>query len=432
MWNNAARLSTEELHKMSQSSLSHTLLDRFLRYVAIDTMSDPHIIDQRPTSSGQLELLHVIEQQLHDLDITDTTFDPNGYLIARIPSNLPAGVTVPTIGFMAHVDVADDVMGNQVKPRVINSYDGNDIILNDTFHIAVDDNPDLKAYVGETLVVTDGTTLLGGDDKAGVAILVTLAEQLMHVDAVKHGTVELVFTSDEETGRGMDAFDVNLLTARCCYTVDGGRRGEIEAECFNAATVEVTFSGIPYHLGAARGRMVNSVSMATTFIAALPASESPEATDGRYGYYCAEEIEGTSAETHLTVYVRDFDYEGLQRRITVLTSLGTTIENLFPGGKVAISSTVMYRNMYEAIKKDPIIMEAVWNAGEQLGLSLEQNIIRGGTDGARLAEMGIPAPNLYTGSHNLHSRFEWVALPAMEESTRLAEAICAYWAGVTD
>ncbi len=417
---------------MSRSSLSQSLLDRFLRYVAVDTMSDPHIIDQRPTSCGQLELLHMIERELHDLSITDTVFDPNGYLIARIPSNLPDRVSVPTIGFMAHVDVADDVMGNQVKPRVITAYDGTDIDLNDTYQIAVAENPDLTAYIGETLVVTDGNTLLGGDDKAGVAILVTLAEQLMKPDAVKHGTVELVFTSDEETGHGMDAFDVNLLTARCCYTVDGGRRGEIEAECFNAATVEVTFHGIPYHLGAARGRMVNSISMATTFIAALPASESPEATDGRYGYYCAEEMEGTSAETQLTVYVRDFDYEGLQRRIAVLTSLGTTVENIFPGGRVSLSSTVMYRNMYEAIREDPKIMEAVWKAGEQLGLPLEQKIIRGGTDGARLAEMGIPAPNIYTGSHNLHSRFEWVALPAMEESAQLVEAITAYWAEVSD
>ncbi len=417
---------------MNRSPLSKTLLDRFLRYVAVDTMSDPHIIDRRPTSDGQLVLLHMLEQELMDLGVNDLSFDPNGYLIARIPSNLPKGESAPVIGFMAHVDVADDVPGNKVKSRVIDSYDGEDIVLNEQDSIIVADNPDLRQYEGETLVVTDGTTLLGGDDKAGVAILMTLAERLLTHDRPKHGDVELIFTSDEETGRGMDFFDASLLKSRCCYTVDGNRRGEVEAECFNAATVEVVFTGVPYHLGAARGRMVNSVSMAVSFIASLPRSESPEATDGRYGYYCAEEIEGTSASTHLTIYVRDFASEGLDRRIDVLKSLGTTTEKLFPGGTVTVSAKVVYRNMYEAIQKDPLIMEAIWQAGKQLDIKLEEKIIRGGTDGARLAEMGIAAPNLFTGAHNLHSRFEWVAMPAVEEALLLTEQIVSFWAGVGD
>ncbi len=415
---------------MSQSPLSKTLLDRLLRYVAVDTMSDPHIVDKRPTTDGQLVLLRMLEQELSDLGIADILFDENGYLIARIPSNLPKGVSAPTIGFMAHVDVADDVPGNGVKPRVIESYDGSDIVLNEDYRIRVEENSELIQYVGETLVVTDGTTLLGGDDKAGVAILMTLAERLLSPHAPKHGEIELVFTSDEETGGGMDAFDASRLKSRCCYTIDGGRRREIEAECFNAATIEVECKGVPYHLGAARGRMVNSVSMAVSFINSLPASESPEATDGRYGYYCAEEIEGTSQSTHFTVYARDFESEGLKRRIDTLKSLGETTEKLFPGGSVTVSAKVVYRNMYEAIQKDPLIMEAIWKAGERLDIALEEKIIRGGTDGARLAEMGIPAPNIFTGSHNLHSRFEWVAMPAMEESMLLAEQIALFWAGV--
>jgi tripeptide aminopeptidase len=259
-----------------------------------------------------------------------------------------------------------------------------------------------------------------------------LAERLVGSQAIEHGEIELIFTSDEETGGGMDAFNVKMLKSRCCYTVDGGRRGEVEAECFNAATVEVTFNGVPYHLGAARGRMVNSVSMAVSYIASLPRNESPEATDGRYGYYCAEEIEGTSAQTHLTVYVRDFDFHELERKISTLKSLGETTEKLFPGGRVTVTEKIVYKNMFDAIKKDPVIMEAVWKSGEQLNVKLIQKIIRGGTDGARLAEMGIPAPNLYTGSHNLHSRFEWVALPAMVEATLLTEQIVSYWAGVED
>lgn len=417
---------------MSQSSLSENLLNRFIEYVKIDTMSDPHIVDQRPTTAGQLDLLRLLEQELHEIGVEDTVFDTHGYLVARIPGNLSQGKQVPVIGFMAHVDVADDVMGNSVKPRIITAYDGNDIMLNSEFSIPVEKNPDLKDYIGETLVVTDGTTLLGGDDKAGVAILMALAERLVGSQAIEHGEIELIFTSDEETGGGMDAFDVKMLKSRCCYTVDGGRRGEVEAECFNAATVEITFNGIPYHLGAARGRMVNSVSMAVSYIASLPRNESPEATDGRYGYYCAEEIEGTSAQTHLTVYVRDFDFDELERKISTLKSLGETTEKLFPGGRVTVTEKIVYKNMFDAIKKDPVIMEAVWKSGEQLNVKLIQKIIRGGTDGARLAEMGIPAPNLYTGSHNLHSRFEWVALPAMVEATLLTEQIVSYWAGVED
>lgn len=415
---------------MNRSPLSQTLLDRLLTYVSVDTMSDPHITDRRPTTPGQMELLRMLDQELRTMGVTDITFDPNGYLVARIPGNLPKGRQAPTIGFMAHVDVADDVMGNGVKPRVIESYDGKDIRLNDTYSILVEDNKDLADYIGETLVVTDGNTLLGGDDKAGVAILMTLAQRLVTEESLLHGDVELVFTSDEETGGGMDAFDVGMLKSRCCYTVDGNKRGEIEAECFNAATVDVDFTGVPYHLGAARGRMVNSVSMAVSFIASLPRNESPEATDGRYGYYCAEEIQGASAHTHLTVYVRDFELDGLEYRIETLKSLGETTEKLFPGGKVDVSSKISYQNMYEAIKKDPLIMDAIWKAGEKMGIDLEEKIIRGGTDGARLAQMGIPAPNLYTGSHNLHSRFEWVAMPAMEEAQQLVEHIVAYWAGV--
>jgi tripeptide aminopeptidase len=243
--------------------------------------------------------------------------------------------------------------------------------------------------------------------------------------------VELIFTSDEETGAGMDYFPVKELRSRCCYTIDGGTRGEIEAECFNAATVEVDFYGVPFHLGAARGKMVNSVSMAVSFISAIPRNESPEATDGRYGYYCAEEISGTSAHSHVVFYLRDFDLEALKRRIAVLKSLAATTEMLFPGGKVELTEKIVYYNMYEAIKKDPDVMRAITEAGVRLGITLKERIIRGGTDGARLAEMGIPAPNIFTGGHNLHSRFEWAALPAMEESALLVEQIITYWGEVT-
>jgi tripeptide aminopeptidase len=296
--------------------------------------------------------------------------------------------------------------------------------------LSAEKNPELARYIGQTLVVTDGTTLLGSDDKAGVAILMSIASRLLQKDAVPHGEVEMIFTSDEETGAGMDFFPVKQLRSRCCYTIDGGVQGEIEAECFNAATVEVEFLGVPYHLGAARGKMVNSVSMAVSFIGSLPRNESPEATDGRYGYYCAEEIRGASARTHVVFYLRDFDLDALKRRVATLHSLAGTTEMLFPGGKVTVSEKYVYHNMYEAIKKVPDVMKAIQVAGQRLGLPLQEHIIRGGTDGARLAEMGIPAPNIFTGGHNLHSLYEWAALPAMEASALLVEQIIKYWAEV--
>jgi tripeptide aminopeptidase len=415
---------------MENTPLATGILNRFLRYAVVDTMSDPHILDHRPTTPGQMELLELLRTELQSLHLSDILFDPKGYLIARIPSNLPLGMAAPTIGFMAHVDTADDVPGNGVLPRVVESYDGGDIQLNSELVLAAEKNPELAKYLGQTLVVTDGTTLLGSDDKAGIAILMSIASRLMEENAISHGEVEIIFTSDEETGAGMDYFPVKQLRSRCCYTIDGGVKGEIEAECFNAATVEVDFLGIPYHLGAARGKMVNSVSMAVSFIGALPRNESPEATDGRYGYYCAEEIRGTSAHTHVVFYLRDFDLQVLKRRVATLQTLAATTEMLFPGGKVTVAEKYIYYNMYEAIKKVPDVMKAIHVAGQRLGLPLQEHSIRGGTDGARLAEMGIPAPNIFTGGHNLHSLYEWAALPAMEASALLVEQIIKYWGEV--
>lgn len=415
---------------MERTPLADNLLKRFLRYVVIDTMSDRHVTDRRPSTLGQLDLLRLLEKECRELGLQDITVDPNGYLVVRIPQNLPPGAKAPTVGFMAHVDTADDVMGNGVKPRVIDSYQGGDIPLSGQYTILAGKNPELVKYLGTTLVVTDGNTLLGSDDKSGVAILMAVAETLVKTPTIPHGEIELIFTCDEETGNGMDFFPTGLLHSRCCYTIDGGTRDEIEAECFNAVTVEVGFTGIPAHLGAARGTMVNSITMAVAFIGALPQSESPEATDGRYGYYCAYEIKGSTEHTQVTFYLRDFELEVLKRRVSVLKNLGTTLELMFPGGKVEVAVKYVYYNMHDAIQKDPHVMEAVSEAGRRLGLNLVQQIIRGGTDGARLAQMGIPAPNIFTGGHNLHSRFEWAALSAMEDCERLVEQIIGYWGEV--
>ena len=406
-----------------RSTFAEDILQRFLRYAAIDTMSDDTLVATKsPSTDGQWDLLNLLVAELKEMGISDIEVDTNGVVIARIPTNLD--YEVPTIGFMAHVDTADDVPGNGVKPRVIEAYDGSDIPLNKEYTIMVADNGELAQYKGETLIVTDGTTLLGSDDKAGVAAIMAVAKDLSSDSSIKHGPLELIFTSDEETGAGMDTFPYDKIDCAYCYTIDGGKRFEVESECFNAATVKVHFSGVSYHLGAARGRLVNALTMAAYFINALPQAESPEATDGRYGYYCAHTISGTATEVDLTVYLRDFDLEILNHRIDALKLLAKTAEALYPKGKVSVESKIVYYNMAMIAKEKPIAMDNLREAGRRLGMDLEEALIRGGTDGARMAnEHKIPCPNIFTGGHNLHSRFEWAALSAMEDSANLVKEI---------
>lgn len=403
------------------------VLDRFLRYVQVDTMSDESIADKKhPSTPGQWDLLRMLEGELKGLGLKDVVLDEYGYLLARLDATEQG---LPSIAFCSHVDTADDVEGNHVRPRVVENYDGKDIKLNDEYSIVAADNPELARYVGSTIITSSGDTLLGCDDKGGVAEIMTAVSYLVKHPEIKHGEIEILFSPDEETGCGMDFFDASRLNAKALYTVDGGTRYEVELECFNAATVKVHFSGVSYHLGAARGRMVNALTMASAFINAIPQAESPEATDGRYGYYCAQSASGNATDMDVTVYLRDFDYDGLLRRIEVLQSLGKTVELLYAGGKVTVDSKISYLNMGEAAKKDPWAVEAIFKAGKALGQPIHTEIIRGGTDGSRIAQIkGIACPNLYTGGHNYHSRFEWAALDAMNDSVALIIEIARQWA----
>lgn len=403
------------------------VLDRFLRYVQVDTMSDESIADKKhPSTPGQWDLLRMLETELKGLGLKDVVLDEYGYLLARLEATDEG---LPCIAFCSHVDTADDVDGNHVKPRVIEGYDGKDIVLNEQCTIKAVENPELAKYVGSTIITSSGDTLLGCDDKGGVAEVMTAVSHLVKHPEIRHGEIEILFSPDEETGCGMDFFDASRLHAQALYTVDGGTRYEVELECFNAATVKVHFSGVSYHLGAARGRMVNALTMASAFINAIPQAESPEATDGRYGYYCAQNASGNATDMDVTVYLRDFDFDGLQRRIEVLESLGKAIELLYDGGKVSVDAKISYLNMGEAAKKDPWAVEAIFKAGEALGQPLHTEIIRGGTDGSRIAQMkGIACPNLYTGGHNYHSRFEWAALDAMNDSVALIVELARQWA----
>ncbi len=403
---------------MDNKILSEDLKTRFVRYASVDTQSNPNTVNEmHPSTKIQFDLIHMLEKELKELGIEDVVVDEHGILIAHLPSNVE---NAPCIGLMAHVDTADAVKGNGVKPQIIESYDGGDITLKSGLVIKKDENEQLEQYVGQTLITSDGTTLLGADDKAGVSEIMSAVKILVNDDSIKHGEVEIIFTCDEETGCGMDVFPYDKLHCQYCFTVDGGTRFEIEKECFNASHADITFIGKSYHTGDARGRLVNALTLAGKYISSLPQSESPEATDGRYGFYCPLSIEGSLDKASLGVFMRDFDLDQLKRRESVLKTLASSLEALYPGAKIDVEIRTQYYNMVEVSNKNPKVIDSIFEAGKRLGFPLFDSIIRGGTDGARMAnESGIPCPNIFTGGHNFHSLNEWAALPAMVDSTNL-------------
>ena len=396
--------------------------DRFIRYTTYDTMSDGNASgNRRPTTEGQEELLLVLKKELEELGL-ETYYGEEKVIMGVLKGNTSG----TTIGFMAHVDTADDCNGNGVKAKVWSNYDGGVIELEDGVVLDPEKDKDLLLYKGKEIITSDGTSLLGSDDKAGVAIIMEALKYLVEHPEVKRPDIEVYFTPDEETGSGMDMFPYDRLKSKCCYTVDGEAEGEVELECFNAATVEILLKGVSIHLGSARGTMVNAVTMASHIVTSLPQAESPEATDGRYGYYCPLVLEGTATEAKLSVFIRDFDMEKFQHRIESVEKIVAAVEALY-GGEIKANVSVSYHNMAEANKKNPGAIEAVYYASQKLGLAIREEIIRGGTDGARLAETGVACPNLYTGGHNLHSLKEWIAVDAMSNSINLCLGIIDYW-----
>lgn len=422
--------------------LKEQLLDRFIRYVKIDTTSDRHI-EEIPSTPGQWDLLNLLKKEVLELGIEDVTLNSNGYLIIKVPAReLPAGGTLAggasgetsqtTIGLMAHVDTASDVSGKNVKPQVFENCQGGDLSIGNGLVLKADENPMLAESFGDTIITSDGSTLLGADDKAGVAEIMTALIWLMNHPDVSHGPLEIIFTPDEETGKGMNLFPLDSLEAECCYTFDGGERGTIEGECFNAYAARVVCTGNVVHLGNARGKLVNAVTMASHFVSMLPRNESPEATDGRYGYYTPFEIRGDLEKAELNVYLRDFESDGMERRLAVLQKLAEAVEAVFPGGKVEVESKRLYTNMRDHIKRESRIMEMLEEAIRRTGVEPERRIIRGGTDGSRLSEMGIPTPNVFTGGYNFHSRLEWASLNTMVEAAETAINLVRLWGGAED
>ncbi|MDR2535201.1 MAG: peptidase T [Treponema sp.] len=405
--------------------ITDLVVKRFLAYTQYGTTSDRHV-ETTPSTAGQWDLAQALVNELYALGISDAALTKHCYVIARLPAT-PGREDCPVIGFMAHLDTADDVSGHEVKPIVVEVYDGKKIDLADGNALDPGTDPDLAAQKGKTIIHTDGTTLLGADDKAGIAEILGAVEYLLAHPEIEHGPVELIFTPDEETGKGLPEFPRDNITATVCYTLDGGPIGELELECFNAYKADLYFKGKPMHLGYARGLMANAALMAASFAMMLPRSESPEATDGYYGYYCPMTIEGNPEKAFLECYIRDFDRSGAEQRVEALKQFAKAVEAQFPGGQVTVVSKPQYYNMKEKINAHPKVMDILKQAVSNLGIPYRLKPIRGGTDGSRLTQLGIPTPNIFTGGRNWHSRLEWASVPEMAAACKVVIELIRLW-----
>ena len=401
-------------------------IERLVRYAKIETTSDRHA-PVIPSTPSQWNLARLLVGELKALGIADVTLDEKCFVIARIPAS-PGLEKKASIGLMAHIDTSSEVSGADVKPRVVTGYDGKAVELSPGWTLDPADFAELKEYVGDTLVVTDGTTLLGADDKCGIAIVMTALSAILRDASKAHGPLYAIFTPDEETGKGMDGFPLEHVRLDACYTFDGGRGGEIESECFTAYEAKLQFTGKSSHPGYARGVMANAVSMAASFVSMLPRSESPEATDGWYGYYHAQEIHGGIESATVDMLLRDFSDEGSSRRQETVRALATAIEAQFPGGKVAVDIRKQYLNMKKKLELSPNVLELLNVAARRAGAEPYSKPIRGGTDGARLTEMGVPTPNVFAGMHNFHSRYEWASASEMVLAVDTTIELVKLWA----
>src|SRR6266699_1251030 len=396
------------------------VLDRFLRYVRYDTQSD-ETSRTYPSTEKQLVLLRDLAAELRDIGAADAHIDEHGYVMATI-SPTTARPDVPTIGFIAHVDTSPEMSGAGVKPIVHHSYDGRDLVLPDAPDVVLRANeiPELAGQIGHDIVTASGTTLLGADDKAGVAAIMTAAGFLIGHPEVRHGPIRIAFTPDEEIGRGTQHFDIARFGAAYAYTVDGGRRGEIESESFSADAMTVTFQGFNMHPGFATGRMVNAIKVAASFIASLPGDRlSPESTAGYDGFVHPYLLNASVDRTSVKLIVRDFVTAGLKDKEALLTKLAREAASRYPGASVEIAIEEQYRNMREVLDRHPLVVEHARQAIRLSGLEPRSRPIRGGTDGSRLSFMGLPTPNLFAGEHNFHSRYEWVSVQDMEKAVEV-------------
>ena len=396
------------------------IIDRFISYVTIDTESDPNS-DTTPSTAKQWDLANKLVEDLKAIGMSDVSIDENAYIMATLPSNVDQDV--PTIGFISHFDTSPDFTGANVNPQIVKDYDGTDIVLNAEEQIVLSPDyfEDLLQYKGQTLITTDGTTLLGADDKAGITEIVTAMEYLINHPEIKHGTIKVGFTPDEEIGRGAHKFDVEKFGADWAYTMDGSQIGELEYENFNAAGAKIKVKGKIVHPGYAKGKMVNSMYYATEFINSLPREETPEHTEGYEGFFHLYRIEGKVEETMLQYIVRDHDRDKFEARKTLMEHIVNDLNQKYGSEIFELELKDQYFNMREKVEPVMHIVDIAEEAMKSLGITPLIKPIRGGTDGSQLSYMGLPCPNIFAGGHNFHGRYEYVPVESMQKAV---EVIC--------
>ena len=407
---------------------SPAVLERFLRYVTYDTQSREGATTY-PSTPGQLVLLRDLVVELQAMGIADAAMDERGYVMATIPATTKKA-DVPVIGFIAHVDTSPEMSGAGVKPIVHRAYDGRDLVLPDdpTAVLRVADMPYLGECLGHDIITASGTTLLGADNKSGVAAIMTAAEWLMTHPEIPHGAIRIGFTPDEEVGQGTQHFDVAKIGARYAYTMDGGSRGELEFESFSADAITITFRGLNTHPGYAKGHMVNAIKLAARFIERLPADRrSPETTDGRDGFVHPYVVDASVDRTSVKLLVRDFVTDGLAEKEQWLQSLAADVVREVPGASFEEEIVESYRNMREVLDQHPLVVECAREGIARTGLTVRERPIRGGTDGSKLSFMGLPTPNIFAGEQNFHSRFEWVSVQDMAKAAEVIVEVAKVW-----
>ncbi|MFJ9463247.1 peptidase T [Viridibacillus arvi] len=396
--------------------MKETVIERLVRYAQIDTQSDAES-ETTPSTEKQWDLLHVLEKELAEIGMTEISLDENGYLFATLPAN--SDKQLPTIGFLAHVDTTTDYTGTNVKPQRHDNYDGGDIQLNENTILSPKNSPELANYVGQTLITTDGNTLLGADDKAGVAEIMTAMEYLIANPDIKHGKIRVAFTPDEEIGRGPHKFDVEAFNADFAYTMDGGPLGELQYESFNAAGVKVKTFGVSVHPGSAKDKMVNAITMAIKFQSYMPADEVPEKTAGHEGFIHLMNFNAHIEEARLSYIIRYFDREEFESRKQLFKEAETKIKAEFGEDAITVEIADQYYNMAEKIEPQKDIVDVAFTAMENLDIKPLILPVRGGTDGSQLSYMGMPTPNIFAGGENMHGRFEYVSAETMVKATEV-------------
>ena len=394
------------------------LIDRFLKYVSFETTSNEES-GVTPSTPGQMVLAKYLKEELENLGLQEVFLDGNGYLYATLPAN--TNKQVPVVGFIAHMDTAPDMSGKDVKPRIVNSYDGGDIVLSEADNIVMtpEQFPELKKHVGEDLIVTDGHTLLGADDKAGIAEIISGVEYLMQHPEIEHGKIRIAFNPDEEIGLGAHKFDVERFGCDFAYTFDGGEVGELEFENFNAAAAKLTFTGRNVHPGTAKNKMINSIRVANQFISMLPSHETPEHTEGYEGFYHVISFNGTVEQTTVSYIIRDHSRERFESRKREFQHLTNKINAEYGEGTLKLELRDQYYNMREKIEPVMYVIDIAKEAMLAAGVEPVVKAIRGGTDGAQLSFKGLPCPNIFAGGMNMHGRYEYVPIPSMEKAMKV-------------